>query len=380
MKKRSCYSIRFILYFIGSLLLGMANAETLLTVKTKVVSAQTIDTRLYYHGVIEPIQKDVMISPFNGTLVKLNVHYGDTIKQGQPIAQLNAPEVEKEYHAQLSVFLKAKDSYLHAQKKYVSEKSLYDLGIIPKNELLDAKSDMASMFIAYNEAQKSFHSLLIKLPSEYRMNIDLLSLENISKIKSSFSLDFTSLPLISPFSGSIMMSENQSSDQQNFRIGKDIKAGDVLVEVADLSGISAKVYVNEADIVKIKPHQLVEIFMATRPDIPIVGEVVHLDSQGLRASKDSEPKFEVTIAAKNLTQEQRRFIFMGMSAKFALHLKHENVFPIPIESVIHQGQQFFVRVVRNKKIYQQRVNIVATTLQDALVSSGIVEHEHVVIQ
>ena len=85
-----------------------------------------------------------VFSPFAGRVESIAVRAGDTVKAGQPLAVLAAPE----FGQAQSEARRAEQDFLLAQKSLARVEELHGAGVAPAKDLQVAQSDLAYQYVA----------------------------------------------------------------------------------------------------------------------------------------------------------------------------------------------------------------------------------------
>jgi len=108
-------------------------------------------------------------------------------------------------------------------------------------------------------------------------------------------------------------------------------SGQAIMEIADLSKMVLKTYINEVDIAKVELGQKVEIEVKAFPDKEYEGEVTEISPSGQQRQGESVITFEVTIEVLGSPEELRP----GMKAEAdIIVVDKEDVLQLPIETVL----------------------------------------------
>lgn len=95
-------------------------------------------------------------SPIAGRVIRLLAQPGDTVKAGQPLLELDAPE----YGQALSDLAKSRAAEQRDEKAYARAKLLYDNGVIARRELESAQADLAQSRAEEQRALGRFRNLV----------------------------------------------------------------------------------------------------------------------------------------------------------------------------------------------------------------------------
>ena len=200
-------------------------------VKTAVVIKKKLGEGLNLVGTLYGNTEVAVLSETNGRIVRLFADFGDNIKKGSPIAQVDDELKRAAFSNAEAVFEKAKKDY----ERY--------------EQLLKEKSANEAQFEAAKLAYKT---------SEAQLTIARRQL-NDTKI-------------ISPISGTIT--------SRNIEIGTVVNPGTLIVNIADISTLKLKINVAEKDVFKLKPGDLAGITTSVYPEIQFKGKIKSIGSRG----------------------------------------------------------------------------------------------------
>lgn len=121
---------------------------------TKPISQMQPDYALIVPGELEPAEQVSLYAKVNGFVKKLNVDIGDTVKKGQLLAVLEAPEIDQRVVSDRSSEKKLHSDYLYAQQNLERLKEAAKTeGAVAAIELDRAESTMNSAKSAYESSQ-----------------------------------------------------------------------------------------------------------------------------------------------------------------------------------------------------------------------------------
>jgi cobalt-zinc-cadmium efflux system membrane fusion protein len=90
-------------------------------------------------GSVQPDKEGVVkiTSPLPGVVQSINVQVGDKVKKGQLLAVIKAPDTTDLYSQKISLTAQLEQS----KRLYELKQKLYEIGAIPKSELMDAETN-----------------------------------------------------------------------------------------------------------------------------------------------------------------------------------------------------------------------------------------------
>ena len=215
-----------------------------------------------------------------GRILKLYVHEGERVKQGQLLAQLENVQSASEVGAMRSALDASRTDAVAADANYERAKSdaertkldwaradgLYKQGLIPKSQYDSSKTayEGATAALAQTKAQRE--------SAQGRIGQARATLTGASDRLSKTSY-------MAPFDG--VITNLPVREGENVVIGIQNAPGSTLMTIADLSVITAEVKVDETDIVNVKLGQPAEITIDAIPSKTFKGKVTEIGNNAI---------------------------------------------------------------------------------------------------
>lgn len=235
MKRKTLIAVATITVLAGAWWLGRDTSDNASKAASTITTVEqgTIESVVPAQGTLEPKEYVDVGAQVSGAVKKLHVEVGDTVKQGALIAEID-PDVYKaqvkasEAELKMLQAQRAEQQSLikQAQQKYTRNKNLMKDKAVSKEALQDSETDLE----VAKAKLSSINAQLEKAQSTLEGNKTNLSYTKI----------------YSPMSGTVV--------SQSVKEGQTINANQtapVIVQVANLSVMSAKAQVAEADIPKL---------------------------------------------------------------------------------------------------------------------------------
>lgn len=345
------------------------------------VSEKNFSTSLFFTGTIQPLKSIVVTSPAEGVISEMAFHYGDGVKPGQLLFMIASEKFKTDYQNALMQYIKAKNEFSNAKS------TLSESQFLHKNQLI-SDDDFKSKQSGYYNAQLSLMqsrdalSAMLKQLAVSGLNLDQLKIENIEKITQAMHVQGGAqiLRIMTPAIGVALLASKNNGGEEVKKIeqGDQVKQGDVLAVIGDVSGLKIHINVNEFNINQLKVGQKVKVTGAAFPGMILVGAITGLDRQG-QASNGGVPVFPVEIIVPKLTQEQQAVIHIGMSAKVEITIEQPLQITIPISAVILKQGETFVKVQDHHQIKEVAVKTGQTTVDSVVIESGLHEGDRVLV-
>ena len=190
--------------------------------------------------------------------------------------------------------------------------------------------------------------------------------------------------ITAPLTGVVMQPEiTRGGSELLLHVGKEAKAGALLLTIGDLSGFSINSRVDEVDVTKVKKGQTAWVTGDAFPDSKLKGKVSSLSSEaGKRGFSGSTPSFQLVATVKDIDAKLKKKLLVGMSANLEIIIyKNDNALLLPVESVQMMGED---TAMVNRKNEDQvssemiEVQVGRTTFDSVEILNGLKEGETVV--
>ena len=342
-------------------------------------------------GKVEPITKVEVKSKASGIVKKLYVDYGDRVKKGQVLAELDKEEILAQVRAQQATVEAAEASVVSAQA---------DL----ERAQVDAQGpDIPTLKLAYDRAQKMAKEGVVSEASRddaernYVMAVNKrdVARAQLSVLKAKISqakaqaataraqlnqlreqYDYTTI--VSPIDGIVLSRDVEIGDAVSSILVLGSTAT-LVMTLGDTSEVYVKGKVDESDIGKVYLGQPARIKVESFKDKTFNGKVTKISPMGVE--KDNVTTFEVRVSINNPGGELKAA--MTANAEIILE-EHKNVLQIPEGAIIYdKDKKAFVEIPNpsakdgKKKV---AVNIGISNGAKTEVLGGLKEGEQVVLQ
>ena len=330
---------------------------------------------LFFSGKIEPVVLSTVSSPIEGKVVAVNVKYGDKIKKGEVLFELQANGEEDQTVDIIVDYLKNRDEINLADTKLKNEKKLLDAGIIAKNEYVDIKRKRDIGYIDYVKARTKIEDLGQIIGIDIN-DIDKISLDDIPAITRIMKMHHK-IPIRAEYDGVFL--HGAVKDLVEIIPGIDLKKGSAVGVIGDTREVKINLSVPEIDINKIKVGQKVDITGSGFKGITLAGKVVSINLFNFDGSIDSgEVTYPVTILVPNFTDEIRAIVHVGMSAKIAISEEVTDRVFVPINAVKQdKTSEYVMKVTNTGSTVKQPVIVGRTTAKDIEIIAGLNNGEKV---
>ena len=404
------------LFQLTSALSVVLISSALAAPQTIMVSEKTLSKTLYFQGTIQPQINVPVISTTAGAVSKVMFNYGQYVKKGTPLLQVDSGKVlnnlrnaEVAYLKAVQAFNKIKDwqgssqvlnarnslarakrNMLHAQTTYQQNKTLYQSGVLSYNDLQQSSDNYQDDLMSYQQAKQSLTAALNQGEGS-NYTVAKLQLANAEQKYLSLQKQAKSTTVVAPANGVILiptqtnMSSSNKSSSNRIQVGSSIDYQQVLMTIGNLSGLKIKLQVPEVNINAIHVNQAAAVSGSAFPNVTLHG---HVDVIAAQASVQNSggnalPTFMVEVTAPHISANAARLIRVGMEAQVALTIASKNkALMVPVRAV-HQDKngQGYVLVYdkKNDKTHKQTITTGQVSLNNVVVTHGLHAGQSIVI-
>jgi len=351
---------------------------------TVTVTKAPLTTTLYYSGIVQPLKTIVITSPTDGVISDMSFHYGDEVKAGQLLFSISSDKFQTDYKTALMQYIKAKTDFINSQSQMREGQFLHKNQLISDDDFKAKKINYYNAQLTMVQAKETLDSLLKQLDL-HGINFNNLTIEDIDKITELLRAQngTQAIRMVAPAAGVILLpnkGEGSEGELKKVAKGDQMKQGDLLAVVGDVSGLMIHINVSEFNVNQLKVGQKVQVTGAAFPDFTLQGEISAINRQG-EPSQGGLPTFPVEIVVPKLAAEAQAVIHMGMSAKVAIEIGGAAKITVPIQAVIQKNGETYVNVKDEKtgKIHEIPVKTGQTTQDSVVIESNLAPGEKIVI-
>lgn len=401
-KKTWRWVILIILIGVGGLILYRGWASTQkrsaserlgrgeIPVQISPVVHQKLTYSLVANGDIAPLMQVDLFPKVSGYLEKISVQIGDSVRQGQVIAQIDqaeflqkVKEIEakvaqaKAQYAELEAGTRAEDirqaeeAVKQAQSRFTNAKlqrervlALYNRQVISKKE-----ADVSEMDYNVTEAQLAAAQQHLKMLKDgARPEVKAASLGKLKEMEAILAQEQIRLQntqIVAPFSGEIV--------RRNVDSGALISPSTPMVTLVHMATLKVVANVLEKDIAFVKSGMKVKILTEAYPDKPFEGAVVRINKALDLATR--------TLQAEINIPNPGHLLKPGMFARIEVALQEKPAaLAVPRQAVLEEGGNRSVFVVEGNQAI--RKPIVTGIEQDQLIEvvKGLKDGDKIVVR
>ena len=342
-------------------------------------------------GKVTPITKVEVKSKASGIVKKLMVEYGDKVKKGQLLAQLDKDEIQAQVDQSRAALQAAQASL--ASSEADSERAMVDAegpdvpllkrqyeraeemakdGVVSASALDDADRNYKMALNKQNVAKAQVQVLKAKIrQSQAEVAKDQANLAQLEE-----QLSYTDI--VSPIDGIVLSRDVEIGDAVSSILVLGSSAT-LVMTLGDTSQVYVKGKVDESDIGKVYLGQPARIKVESFKDKTFYGKVTKISPMGVE--KDNVTTFEVRVSINNPGGELKAE--MTANAEIILE-EHKNVLQIPEGAILYdKDKQASVEVPDSKAKDGKRkvaVNIGISNGAKTELVGGLKEGDQVVLQ
>jgi HlyD family secretion protein len=342
-------------------------------------------------GKIEPITKVEIKSKASGIVKKLYVEYGDKVKKGQVLAELDKEEIQArvdQARAQLegsSASLNGTRADLERAKvdaegpdvpllkrAYERAQGMAKDGVVSASALDDAEKNYEMSLNKQNVSKAQLQVLQAKIgQAQGQVSQDRANLKQLEE-----QLGYTTIE--SPIDGIVLSRDVEIGDAVSSILVLGSTAT-LVMTLGDTSEVYVKGKVDESDIGKVYLGQPARIKVESFKDKTFTGKVTKISPMGVE--KDNVTTFEVRVSINN--PEGVLKAMMTANAEIILE-EHKNVLQIPEGSIIYDKDKKASVEIPDPKAKEGKrkiaVNIGISNGAKTELLQGLKEGDQVVLQ
>lgn len=346
------------------------------------VEKRPLVSELFFSGLIAPIKSSVVVSPIEGVVEEKYFEYGQFVKKDQALFKIHSSQLEKEYREAMTSYLKTKSQYYINKAKLNDDEALQKEGIISRNDYQNSQNTASDSYVAFLQADQSLKQVLEKTHGKWE-EAQALKLEDREAVTKALLNKVDTLTLSASAEGVALMPDKSAGEEggaSKLLLGSQVKSGQVVAVLGDLSGLSVAVSINQVDVNRVKVGQKAFVSSDGFPGLVLQGEVVEVGAQGI-ASSTNVTTFPVKIEVKDLSDKAREKIAVGMTAMVKVVVEQAPAILIPIKAVEMKNGMAFVRKLdsKHKKLLSVPVMTGKTTLGEVEVLQGLSQGEMLLV-
>lgn len=318
-RKIIIFSLIAVLVIALTILAIFKKREVIITVQTDAVARRNLTEVVVANGKIQPVVQVVISPEVAGEITALPVKEGDRVKKGDLLVQIKPDNyqasrnsAEAMYKSALGNRTLAQAELERAEAEFKRNEELFRTKLVSDSVWLDFKTACDVAKLRYTNA--------VHAVDQAKYGLDKAT-DDLSKTT-----------ILAPMDGTITRLSSQLGERV---LGTSFNMGTVIMIVADLENMEARVDIGEMDVVLIKPGQKARLEVDAFKDRKFTGVVTEIANSSRTAtsyassSSQEATKFEVKIRI----QEKENFR-PGMSVSAEVESRYAtNVLTVPIAAI-----------------------------------------------
>jgi len=305
----------------------------------------------------------VVLTPFSGRVTRLIAKPGDDVKRGDPLFEIDSPEVlqaHTDFITAIQAAAKAKAQLTLAQRALDRQSGLFTDHATSQRELEQARNDLT----AAESDVKTADSVVAGTRNRLRVVMGRTDAD-IEKVERDRVID-SLVTIKAPIDGTVI--------SRKIGPGQYVRSdsGEALFAISDLSTMWLKAAVPENDIPLIRVGQEIEVRVTAIPD-----QVFKARISAIGAASDATTR---RVVVRSELPNANRELKAEMFASFKITTSEGAPAPaVPVEAIIWDGDVATVWVETTPKVFRRRV-VQVSTQESGLVeiTSGVQQGEKVV--
>ncbi len=358
-------------------------------------------------GEIRPRGEVAVTSPISGQVGSVHVKRGQSVRQGQPLLDLDVTQVQIQGRRAQAAFLKAKAQVeelanwatgvevsrarravtkvqiaLEAANTKLEETAfLVERGLVPSASKDAAEREQRTRRLDLETAEQDLNAVLSKGGESHA--VAGLELQNTEAELERIDWALKNATIVAPVAGVVVSLQQESTLRAStLSAGASIQPGEHLLTIGDMEGVTVTGRVDEVEVGRVRPGHAVRVTGPAFRDIALQGTVVHVSSQASTSrAQHALPSFEITAAVDTLDTRQREAVRLGMSAEMEIVVhESERALLVPVGAVALVDGKPQVRVWDAGTGAERIVDITTgiTTLDSVEVLSGLAPGDRIV--
>lgn len=299
------------------------NEEKKLPVEVVAVKRGTISSSIVTTASLEAHRQVTMVSESQGIVDRLLVDEGNTVREGQVLAELRSLDKQ-------ATLQKAQVRVQNAKIGLDRKQRSYDQKLISQADLDAAKYEMDTAQAEMKSAQ----------------------------------VDIDHSTIRAPFSGTIT--------ERFIEKGQNVNQSQNLFTLVDRTPLRAKIYLPEKEVFELKLNQLVDLSLNSQSDVAFKGDISQINPS-------VDPKtgtVKVTIEIAKAPEQVRPGSFVDVKL---VTEQHNNSLLVPKKALLEEAGEQYVYLITNGVAARKTVQIGFTDDQHAEVLSGVNTGDAVVV-
>lgn len=344
--------------------------STAQTKRTITVKKESVSPVLGFKGSVKAKISETLTSSEAGTLERITKHYGELVKPDEAIITLKSPELNQHLTQHALEYLKAKHQLKKVQQKYQDNHTLFQEGIISRNEYEQTQDEYQQESIKLLSLSKQLGNTIEKANIALE-DIDALALDNLKDVEFLFNQDIA-VPIVSKHSGILLSAANASDDSKNPGLsslspGKPVQKDQPIAVIASPEHLLVEILATESDIHTITPNAQVSILDNLQSKQPLTATIASINPYQSVKKSDGGLGFPITIEVE--CPNTNCPIHIGSDVHVQIKLPEEHAVHLPFEAVSSGTQPHVLLFNKTQNTWHKKpITVLKTTAKHVIVS------------
>jgi multidrug efflux pump subunit AcrA (membrane-fusion protein) len=350
--------------------------NSMLVVEVQTVHAASAEQDLTLPGTVTPLKSAHIYARASGFLKARYVDLGDTVRKGQLLGLISAPELDAMVSQQTAILQQSKDGVLTAQTSLRLQQATYDrVHPLVLHGILSKQEDDTAL-AAVESAQSNLQAAENAVKSAQAAQAHAQSLADFEQVRSPIDGTVTARNVevgnfVSASGAALGMTPVPAAGSTGGPPTGGAQGGQ-LFDVVDLRSMEIFVAVPEQDAPFVQTGQPVDLTFSEMPGQTFTGKVIR--------SSDSLSQQSRTLLAEVQVNDKQHRLRPGMfaSAKMRYSAPNPGIL-IPGDSLLTLARGEFVPVVENNVIQMRPVHVGRDLGTQVYIVTGLKDGDLVVV-
>ncbi|MBF13140.1 MAG: hypothetical protein CMF46_02115 [Legionellales bacterium] len=327
-------------------------------------------------GRLQAAKSTLITIPEDGVIVDIITPFGGVVETGDPLISLKSNDMKNKYLDTLIEYLTKQNDTREALKEYQSQKKLFQSGLTPENELIQAEKDYFLKEIETIKSQTNLEQFVESFDTSWD-EIDQLRLSDVESFKLFMEKQSGILKIKSTTSGTFAAykyKDAATQDTVSVQSGAFIAKNKIIGSVSDLSQLKAVANISEKDIHHLHIGMSVNLSLSHDRSKQFKGTIEAIDLSEQLDNHGSAPTYPVTIQPENKEFSPE---YLGKKVVIELVTAKQTYLLVPISAILVNDYGHAVLVGPDRTVTE--VEIGPTFGQSVAILSGLNENDEVII-
>jgi multidrug efflux pump subunit AcrA (membrane-fusion protein) len=345
-------------------------------VEVQAVHGASADQELTLPGTVTPLKSAHIYARASGFLKARYVDLGDTVREGQLLGLISAPDLDAMVSQQTAILQQSKDGVVTAQATLRLQQMTYDrVHPLVLHGILSKQEDDTAL-AAVESAQSNLEAAKNAVKAAQAAQAHAQSLADFEQVRSPINGTVTARNvevgnLVSASGAALGMTPLSAAGSTGGPSTGGAQGGQ-LFDVVDLSSMEIFVSVPEQDAPFVQTGQPVDLTFSEMPGQTFTGKVIR--------SSDSLSQQSRTLLAEVQVNDRQHRLRPGMFALVKMHYSAPSPgILIPGDSLITLARGEFVPVVENNVIQMRPVHVGRDLGTQVYIVAGLKDGDLVVV-